>query len=1356
MAWVSVIGPSMEQVEYRLQEGAGCGLAQPGEHDHEPVADQQIAYRLADERGLMWIGEGLREVGITPQTPLTADQHEAAKALMSGVDPRTGEVLVEAKHLADPRAKLAGEPLVAALEAAAAKLGVTVERMLAARPAMVKRAAQLARGVDREGQAHLIRIHDVEKLARAAGLDLAKVYEAGELAYARKWRDATVRVGNRGYDLTLDVTKSVSVLYGLADAEFAAAIEGVFADAVVETVTAVEGWVAYGQRGHQGDGQLATRMDSTGLLGWVMWHRTARPVNGQPPDPHLHAHVAIANMARGLDGKWSAVGAGGRDIHRHAQAAGALLKARIRRTLTQRYGIAWKREEATGAWEIAAIPERTRVLFSKRNKQLKEVLEELGIDPASSKARHVAAAESRQARGKEAADGDLRAIWHRQADASASRGQDDDNDDAEGTVVGYGQALAEACRHGREVLPRRPSAEEIAAWIWRPEYGLTAHTKVVSRADVLAAVIDACPDGVEDLADAEALTDQVLACGPVVRLADAGAWHLANSQRYSSTDILQAEQNILQTVRARYGQGVAVVDQEAAALAVDAFEVGNALTFSAGQREVLERLMSAGHGVDAVIGVAGAGKTTIMAAARSGFEARGLVVRGAATAAVAAANLAAESGIRSSTIATWLLRIKDGRGLAGIDVLVVDEAAMVDDRQLATLLSEAERTGTKVVLIGDPLQLRAVGVGGAFRAIHRQVDGLTLTENRRQRDPMERKALELWRADQRREALRVWGEHGQVHAGRGADDTMARLIADWAAARQPYQNGGREAVHDELAGVLVLAGTNEAADRLNLAARAVRRELGEIVGPDRRYAIAGGRHLVLAVGDHVRVRKNDYRARRGEGPADVLNGYRGRVKAIDERGRVQVEWRAPSPEGPALQQAWLTPGEIAKGALSYGTAMTVAAAQGLTADHALIYGAGLDPHTLYAAMTRDRQTARLYLPRELLESDADRARHGQIRSEADALQRALAAYAATLEGDRADRLLTPEPDPIAHQDPAARPPAAVDAERPQDDHEAVRAMLDKAQADIRLASARLALSRSPYGVGLLSDQALAERLTSLTAQVEAAGAELAAAEHDRQRFARDGGGPAELALQAERDKLAAELRRIETAERAERRLQQARQQILEGRAEAERLRRRERELAAELEKLGSWRPSHRARRRDLVEVELPEVRERLQQLRERLAPIRAQGPAMEEAARESIAQAPRRVVWPMIRRRHDDLVGDYAAAQRGARSADVSGADSRAAAARLTREHARQELAAALDESERRADLPPDQRDIEHRVRSEEGARLRAEREKAERERRSREAEREQSRHRQLNLGHERPPPTIGRGGPSRGGGFGR
>ncbi|MEV4065904.1 AAA family ATPase [Nonomuraea dietziae] len=42
--------------------------------------------------------------------------------------------------------------------------------------------------------------------------------------------------------------------------------------------------------------------------------------------------------------------------------------------------------------------------------------------------------------------------------------------------------------------------------------------------------------------------------------------------------------------------------------------------------------LNAGHGVDAVIGVAGSGKTTMIAAARAAWEGRGLVVAGAATA----------------------------------------------------------------------------------------------------------------------------------------------------------------------------------------------------------------------------------------------------------------------------------------------------------------------------------------------------------------------------------------------------------------------------------------------------------------------------------------------------------------------------------------------------------------------------------------------------------------------------------------------------------------------------------------------------------------------------------------------------
>ncbi|MEV4364567.1 MobF family relaxase [Nonomuraea sp. NPDC049625] len=1347
MAWVTVLGPDRAQIDYRLSEGAGC---------------DQVSYRLADGqaageaapafagqevgRGLTWIGAGLAELGLAQEgiaagLPLTAEHHQAAWALMDGCHPGTGERLVEPKKASHPLSRLAAIPLLQALQQAAGEREVTVERLVSGVKWAVKRAGRLARGVEREGAAHQIPIGDAERLAKVAGVELADVYTADRLQAARAHRKARVRVGNRGYDLTLDLPKSVSVLYGLADDELARGIEDAFAQAVYDTVAAVEVWVGYGIRGEKGEGKTGTRVEGTGLSGWIMWHSSARPVQGQVGDPHLHAHVMFANMMRAVDGTWGVFGDGGRDLLRHDKAAGTLVQARLRRLLTERYGIAWRRDEHTGAWEIAGVGAELRMLFSKRGGQAAaELLAQLGLADAaaaSTAQRKAAGAKTREAKdsvtqgsvaqgSSPAGPVDARTSWREQARAAGVEAA----------------RLTAACVGAAPGLPQRPSPQEIAAWIWRPEHGLTGHTKIVSRADVLAEVMDALPDGVAGLADADALTDQVLRHGPVLRLATpAGAVTLSNGERYTSTDVTGAEQDALAAARAGYGAGLALVDDAAAELALGAFEAGAGIALSDSQREVLGRLVRGGHAVEAVIGVAGAGKTTLMAAARSAWESRGLVVAGAATAAVAAMGLAAESGIASDTIATWLLRIEGGPGLDGVDVLVVDEGAIVDDRQLATLLAEARRTRTKVVLIGDPVQLRAIGVGGVFAAIHRQVDGLVLGENRRQRDPGERAALALWRAGRREQALRTWGQAGRVHAGRGADDTLAAMLADWQQARAAYAGD----VHAELANVALLAGSNADVDRLNSAARAVRRAAGEITGPEVRYRQAGGRTLALAVGDYVRVHTNDYRRRRGQG-ANVLNGYRGRVMAIDEQRRVLVEWRAPYADGLRLESEWITPEYITVGGLGYGTALTVAATQGATVDRALVYGMGLDPHSLYAAMSRDREAVRLYLPRELLESDADRARLGEPDSYEVELQRALAAYAATLRGDRADRLVTAEPEPIARRhtereraaDPArasrtverltgqardadrhdaehtAEPPTADgQADADAGDEGLCKAQRDlqdaerEAKAAIQRASALLTLTQQPYGVGLLTDAQLAARMKPLTQRAAAAALTLAAAEQEAQHYARDGGGLTERALQQTRARLTEQVRQIDAAEHAAHRLQQARQAVVDGREQLRQLRQDEADLQRELDGLGRLRPSHRARRREL-DATLPRIREDLAAVRERLAPVLKEGPALERAAQQAAAAAPPPAAWPLVRRQHADLERDLATVQREARARDVDDATYRAGRARHAHQLAQQELDALRGERQRRAGLPPDRRELERAARVEHARRQRA------------------------------------------------
>lgn len=308
--------------------------------------------------------------------------------------------------------------------------------------------------------------------------------------------------------------------------------------------------------------------------------------------------------------------------------------------------------------------------------------------------------------------------------------------------------------------------------------------------------------------------------------------------------------------------------------------------------------------------------------------------------------------------------------------------------------------GDTVVLIGDPLQLRAVGVGGAFAAVHRITDGETLSENRRQRDEVERQALEQWREGRHRDTLQAWADSGRLHVATTADEARVGVIGAWARARTQWADP-----HDRIAGLLLLAHTNLDVDLLNRAARKQLIAAGEL--DDSRghvYNMGYGRSLRLAVGDQVLVRVNDRR----ESGDDVLNGHRGVVDGIDEHGNAAIVWRQPGPDGPRLAREWVTADYVTAGGVAHGYAITASKAQGLTADRALVYGAGMDAHVLYPAMSRDRHRADLWLALEPLEDIASRVRLGDPDGDAQLRHRAAVAYAARLAADRPDGLVLDE------------------------------------------------------------------------------------------------------------------------------------------------------------------------------------------------------------------------------------------------------------------------------------------------------------------------------------------------------------
>ena len=107
---------------------------------------------------------------------------------------------------------------------------------------------------------------------------------------------------------------------------------------------------------------------------------------------------------------------------------------------------------------------------------------------------------------------------------------------------------------------------------------------------------------------------------------------------------------------------------------------------------------------------AGNGKSLLLAALREAWEMQGLRVIGAALSRIAAETLQASSGIPSQTLASLELEWQEGRDLLTPNhVIVVDGAEMIGLKQLERLLALVDKARGKIVLVGDSLQLEAMG-----------------------------------------------------------------------------------------------------------------------------------------------------------------------------------------------------------------------------------------------------------------------------------------------------------------------------------------------------------------------------------------------------------------------------------------------------------------------------------------------------------------------------------------------------------------------------------------------------------------------------------------------------------------------
>ncbi|WP_257029978.1 MobF family relaxase [Nocardioides cavernae] len=755
---------------------------------------------------------------------------------------------------------------------------------------------------------------------------------------------AGIRRAVAGFDLTFSVPKSVSVLWGVADAVTQKRIVAAHHAAVADVIALFEREIASTRAGiSDADGAVA-QVDVAGVAAVAYDHFDSRA-----GDPQLHTHVVVANkVLTVMDGRWRSLD--GRPIFASRTGLSAHYDALLADRLSRDLGIDWELRQRGPdrnlRWEIAGVTDDLITEFSSRTREIELKKDELIAEYVARRGRMPSAKTIVELRAQATlatrppkevrALVDLTAEWRQRAAerlgteptawSQSLIGREgalptvDDVPPAAIETISAGVVAAVSVK--RAVWTHWNLMAEAAKQTMDLRFATTE-----DREAVVGLIVDAAQ------ARSVVLTPPELALSPARFQREDGTsrFRPRHGEKYSSIAVLNAEARLLARAEKMTGPTVSagVAGRGAVSLTVQ-------------QRRAVESVCRSGRQVDLLVGPAGAGKTTTMRALRAAWiseHGRGSVV-GLAPSAAAAQALADDLGVACENTSKWLHEYDHGRTeLRRGQLVIVDEATLADTVTLDRLTGIAAAAGAKVLLVGDPHQLQSVDAGGAFALlVDRRPDAPELSEIHRFTNEWEKESsLALSRGDV--QVISVYARHERIREGLTEEMVDAAYVA-WRA--------------DCAAGRASILVTESARDvrALNERARAERLLLDGAVDHREAHLIDGCR---ASVGDVVITRQNDRTIRTMRG-GWVKNGDRWLVTDIRRDGSVVVKRH-----GGDGRRTVLPPQYVAEH-LDLGYAVTAHRAQGVTVDTAhVVVTASTTRENLYVSMTRGRDSNIAYV-----------------------------------------------------------------------------------------------------------------------------------------------------------------------------------------------------------------------------------------------------------------------------------------------------------------------------------------------------------------------------------------------------------
>ncbi len=506
-------------------------------------------------------------------------------------------------------------------------------------------------------------------------------------------------------DLTFSVPKSVSALYAVNEDH---AILEAFGEAVKETMERdVEPLAA--RRVRSGEHAWSQQQQSTGNLLYAKFlHRTARPVDGKV-DPHLHFHCIVFNHTTD-DGTHYALEP--EQIFRQRYSLQAKFEARLARKLKFNLGYDVERVsfrqsgKLKKGWEIKGIDRSTIEKFSRRTAEIEAKAKELGIkDPKKKEALSI---DTREKKNATENFHDLRDEWRSRLD------------DRERQV--FENLKKHTRKQGQQEDERAMAAEAVG-------YALDHHLYRASTVEKHTLIGTAAQ---HSLFLTPEQIEAALEAGHILhgKREERGI----DRQLVTTLEVYKAEQRMIEFAKHSRGMRQAIARQP---------HPFKRTFLNDQQRAAVEHILTSRDTVMTVTGGAGTGKSSLLEEAAEGIAKGGKRMYAFAP-TTGARDVLVEKGFTEAQTVEHLLRNPELQMKLKDQVLLIDEAALLDVRSMNSIFDVVEQQNARLILAGDTAQHNTVRRGEALRILeeHAGLQAVQVEKIQRQQGAYKR-AIEM-------------------------------------------------------------------------------------------------------------------------------------------------------------------------------------------------------------------------------------------------------------------------------------------------------------------------------------------------------------------------------------------------------------------------------------------------------------------------------------------------------------------------------------------------------------------------------------------------------------------------------------